>query len=92
MFAMHTASGGAMEAETRVIPPILAGLVALAVVSAQAARSTTNEKWHPPGVELSFRLQDQACRPTPEAFSGARSYPLRCCGDAVLKAVWPAGY
>jgi hypothetical protein len=50
-----------MEAEMRVIPPILAGSMALAAASVQAARSP-NENWRPLSTVLSFELtEDEAC-------------------------------
>ena len=50
-----------MEAELRVIPPILVGCVVLAAVSAQAAPSPNQENWRPLAEPLSFALGDQAC-------------------------------
>jgi hypothetical protein len=45
----------------RAIPPMIAGFVALAAVSVQAAPSPNQEKWRPLGRPLSFSLGDQAC-------------------------------
>jgi hypothetical protein len=44
----------------RVIPPILAGLMALAASSVQAA-PTPNENWRPLNPPLSLNLGDHAC-------------------------------
>ena len=45
----------------RVISPTLAGFVALAAISTQAAPSNNNENWRPLGPALSFSLGDQVC-------------------------------
>ena len=45
----------------RVIPPTLAGLVALAVVSTQAAPKLSQQHWLPFNSPLSFDLGNQAC-------------------------------
>jgi hypothetical protein len=45
----------------RVIPPMLAGVVALAAVSAQPAPNPKQETWRPLAAVLSFSLGDQAC-------------------------------
>jgi hypothetical protein len=45
----------------RVIPPILAGLMALAAPSVQAAPNPS-ENWRPLNPPLSLSLGDQACR------------------------------
>jgi hypothetical protein len=45
----------------RVIPPILAGLMALAAPSVQAVPNPSNENWRPVGTVLSFELGDQSC-------------------------------
>ena len=45
----------------RAIAPLVAGFLALAAVSTQAANSNGNENWRPPGLALSFSLGDQVC-------------------------------
>lgn len=46
----------------RVPPPMLAGFVAVAAVTAQAAPDPREENWLPLGSPLSFAFGDQACR------------------------------
>src|SRR5260370_10755270 len=53
--------GVAMEDEMRVIPPILAGFVALMGISVQAAPNPNRDNWLPLSAPLSFSLGDQAC-------------------------------
>jgi hypothetical protein len=60
-FAGYCLPGGVMEAEMRTIAPLLAGFVAFAAVSTQAAPSSSNERWRPLGLALSFSLGDQVC-------------------------------
>jgi len=50
-----------MEADIHIIGATYTGLAALAVVSAQAVPSTSEENWHPLWTALSFGLRDQAC-------------------------------
>jgi hypothetical protein len=50
-----------MEADIHIIGATYTGLVALAVVSAQALPSTSDENWRPLGAALSFGLGDQTC-------------------------------
>ena len=45
----------------RVIPPILAGLMALAAPSVQAAAPNPNENWRPLNPPQSLSLGDYAC-------------------------------
>jgi hypothetical protein len=45
----------------RAIAPLLAGFLALAAVSTQAAPSNSNENWRPLGPVLSFSLGAQVC-------------------------------
>jgi hypothetical protein len=54
-------SGGAMDADIRIVGATFTGLVVLTAVSAQAVHSTNNGNWRPVGTVLSFGLGDQAC-------------------------------
>jgi hypothetical protein len=58
---IHTASGGAMEANIRIIVTTFTGFVAFAAASARAVPSSKNDNWRPLDTGLSFGLGDQAC-------------------------------
>ena len=60
-FLLQTASGGAMEADIRIIVATFTGFVAFAAVSAQVEPSSKNDNWRPLDTALSFGLGDQAC-------------------------------
>jgi hypothetical protein len=57
----HTTSGGAMEAEIRIICVAFTGLVALAAVSAHAAPNPIQQNWQLLGPPVTFGLGDQTC-------------------------------
>ena len=55
---IHTASGGATEADIRILLASVAGLAALSAVSAQSAQ---DESWRQRSFAVVFGLGDQKC-------------------------------
>ena len=58
---IHTASGGATEADIRIIVAALTGVVTLAAISAQVVPSGKNDSWRPLDTAQLFGLGDEAC-------------------------------
>jgi hypothetical protein len=60
-FLVQTASTSPLEANMRVIPPMLAGLALLATIPVHAAPSPKQEDWHRPGALRGIPMGDRTC-------------------------------